>query len=116
MKPFVRTQKQKQLLTKVALRMCFNQSILQLYQTYKSLYENVQAGSLIQSKIKVLIFQSTKYKVHVDLLLMGEEGKRHYVLIKYFNTFMYDHTLDRGRKHFCRYFLQAYSTEQRLKC
>ena len=55
-------------------------------------------------------------KKHVDLLLMGEEGKRHYVLIKYFNTFMYDHALHRGRKHFCRYFLQAYSTEQRLKC
>ena len=29
---------------------------------------------------------------HVDLLLIGEEGKRHYVLIKDFNTFMYDHT------------------------
>ena len=25
---------------------------------------------------------------HVDLLLMGEECKRHYVLIKDFNTFM----------------------------
>ena len=30
---------------------------------------------------------------HVDLLLIGEEGKRHYVLITDFNTFMYDHTL-----------------------
>ena len=36
---------------------------------------------------------------HIDLLLIGEEGKRHYVLIKYFNTFMYDHTLHCGRKH-----------------
>ena len=29
---------------------------------------------------------------HVDLLLIGEQIKRHYVLIKGFNTFVYDHT------------------------
>ena len=28
---------------------------------------------------------------------------------------MYDHTLHRGRKHFCRYCLQAFSTEEILK-
>ena len=39
---------------------------------------------------------------HVDLLLIGEEGKRQYVPIKVFNTFMHDHSLHRGRKHFCR--------------
>ena len=39
-------------------------------------------------------------KTHVDLLLKGKEGKRHFVLIKYFNTFKYDHTLYRGRKQF----------------
>ena len=32
------------------------------------------------------------------LLLIGKEGKRHYILIKNFNTFLYDHTLYRGRK------------------
>ena len=25
---------------------------------------------------------------------------------------MYDHTFNRGRKHFCRYRLQAFSTEE----
>ena len=44
--------------------------------------------------------------------LIGEEGKRRYVLIKNFNTFIYDHTLHRGRKHFCRYCLQAFSAEE----
>ena len=29
---------------------------------------------------------------HVVLLVIGEDGKRHYVLIKDSNTFMYDHT------------------------
>ena len=29
---------------------------------------------------------------YVDLLLKREESKRRYVLITYFNTFMYDHS------------------------
>ena len=45
---------------------------------------------------------------HIDLLLIGEEGKRHYVLIKDFNSFMYDRTLHRREKHF----LQAFSTKE----
>ena len=45
------------------------------------------------------IYQKNKEK-HVDLLIIGEEGKRHYVLIKDYNTFIYDHTLHCGRKHF----------------
>ena len=43
---------------------------------------------------------------HVDLLLIVAEGKRHYFLITYFNIFMYDHILHRGKKHFCCYCLQ----------
>ena len=36
----------------------------------------------------------------------------HCVLIKRFNTFMYDHTLHPARKRFCRYCLYAFSTEE----
>ena len=36
---------------------------------------------------------------------MGEV-KKHYVLIKNFNRFMYVHSLHRGRKHFCRFTLK----------
>ena len=35
---------------------------------------------------------------HVDLLLTGEGGKKHYALMKDFNTFMYDQSLDREKK------------------
>ena len=49
------------------------------------------------------------------LSLIGDEGKRHYLLMKDFNTFMHDYTLYRGRKHFCRYCLQVFSTEETLK-
>ena len=71
-----------------------------------------------ENKEKHPIYVSKKCceEKHVDLLLIGEEGKRHLLLIKDFNTFMYDHTLHRGRKHFCHYFLQAFSTEEILKC
>ena len=44
-----------------------------------------------------------------------KKGKKYYILIKNFSTFMYDHTLTRGRKHFCLYCLQAFSTEEILK-
>ena len=40
---------------------------------------------------------------------------RNYVLIKDFNTFMYDHTLHQGRKHLCQYCLQALSSQQIIK-
>ena len=53
---------------------------------------------------------------HFHLLFIGEEGKIYYVLIKAFNTFMYDYLLHHGRKHFCRYCLQAFSTEKILIC
>ena len=52
---------------------------------------------------------------HVDLLLIGKERKRHYAIIKDFNTFMHDHNLHRGRKHFCRYCLEGFSAEEILK-
>ena len=47
--------------------------------------------------------------------MIGEDGKRHYNRIKDFNTFMHDHTLHLGRKHFSCYFLQAFSREKILK-
>ena len=61
-----------------------------------------------KGKYTIYVSKNT-FKRHVDLLLTGEKGKRHYVLIKYFSTFMYDHTLHFGRKHFCVYCLQVFS-------
>ena len=33
-------------------------------------------------------------------MLIEEEGKKYYALVKDFNTFMFDHRLHRGKKHF----------------
>ena len=49
-------------------------------------------------------------------MLIEEKGKRHHVLIKDFSTFMYGHTLQRERKYYRLYCLQAFSAEERLKC
>ena len=54
-------------------------------------------------------------KRHVDLLLIREKRKRQNVFFKDFSTFMYDHTLFLGRKHFCSYCLQDFRTEEILK-
>ena len=68
------------------------------------------------------MYQNCSEEKHVDLLSIGKKSKRHYVLIKDFDTFMYNHRLHRGRKHFPHYCLQAFSTtlklmvNERLKC
>ena len=45
---------------------------------------------------------------HVDLLLIGEEEKKHYVLMIEFNTLMYDHILHPGRICYRRNFKVPY--------
>ena len=58
-----------------------------------------------ENKEKHLIDVSKKCfeEKHVDILFIGEGEKKHYIFIKYFNSFMNNHTLHHGRKHFCRY-------------
>ena len=68
-----------------------------------------------KEKYSIYVSKTSYENKHVNFLLIGEKGKRHYVLIKG-NAFKYDHTLHRGRKHFCRYCLQAFRTVQKLKC
>ena len=51
----------------------------------------------------------------MNLLLIAVKRKRHYALIKDFNTFKYDHTLHRRRKYVCRHCLQDFSIEEILK-
>ena len=46
---------------------------------------------------------------------MGDREKKQYVLTNYFNRFMHDHSLHHERKHFCRYCLHAFITEEILK-
>ena len=47
----------------------------------------------------------------MDLLLITEDGKKFYVLIKDFDKFMYNQSKHKERKHFCMYCLQSFSSE-----
>ena len=62
-----------------------------------------------ENREKHLIYISKKCREekHVDLFLIGE-GKRHYVLLKDFNTFKYNHTLHHIKKTFLLLLFTSY--------
>ena len=76
-----------------------------------------------QNDIRINVFGYEKgqpFPIHIskeifedqmNLLLITEDKKKHYVLIKDFNAFMYNQTKHKERKHFCMYCLQCFSSE-----
>ena len=50
---------------------------------------------------------------HVKLLLIGKGEKKHYVLNKDFNTFIYHNTLHSGRKHFLFLLFASFLEQQK---
>ena len=54
------------------------------------------------------------FEDQMNLLLITKDEKKHYVLIKDFNAFMYNQSKHKERKHFCMYCLQCFSTERIL--
>ena len=67
-------------------------------------YENGQAFPIYISK--------EKFDNQMNLLLITKDEKKHYVLIKDFNAFMYNQSKHKERKHFCMYCLQCFSSER----
>ena len=55
-----------------------------------------------------------KFEDQMNLLLITEDEKKHYVLIKDFNAFMYNQTKHKNKKHFCMYCLQCFSSKRIL--
>ena len=54
------------------------------------------------------------FQDQMNLLLIIKDEKKHYVLIKDFNAFMYNQSKHKERKHFCMYCLQCVSSERIL--
>ena len=54
------------------------------------------------------------FEDQMNLLLITEDEKKHYVLIKDFNAFMYNQSKHKEMKHFCMYCLQCFSSERIL--
>ena len=55
-----------------------------------------------------------KSKNCMDLLLITNENKSHYVYIKDFDRFMCNKTKCKNKNHFCRPYLQCFSSERVL--
>ena len=69
-------------------------------------YENGQPFPINTSK--------ETFEDQMNLLLITKDEKKHYVLIKDFNAFMYNQSKHKERKHFCMYCLQCFSSERAL--
>ena len=51
-----------------------------------------------------------KFKMCMDLLLISNENKSHYVYIKDFNRFMWNKK-NKNKKYFCKFWIQCFSSE-----
>ena len=56
-----------------------------------------------------------KFENCMGLLSITDENKSYYVYIKDFNRFMCNKTKNKNKKHFCRYWLQRFSSEKVLQ-
>ena len=54
------------------------------------------------------------FKDQMNLLLIIKDEKKHYILIKDFNAFMYNQSKHKEKKHFCMFCLQCFSSESIL--
>ena len=65
-------------------------------------------------KIKFILYIS--FDQTLNLLLITEKGKYHYVFIKDFNRLMLSRTKHKDKKHYCKitYCLQNFTTEEIL--
>ena len=55
-----------------------------------------------------------RFKNSIDLLLLINDDKSHYVYIKDFNTFMFHKTKNKNKKWFCKSCLQYFNSEHVL--
>ena len=55
-----------------------------------------------------------RFKNSIDLLLLINDDKSHYVYIKDFNTFMFHKTKNKNKKWFCKSCLQCFNSEHVL--
>ena len=79
-----------------------------------------------QTSIKINVFgyeEKQPNPIHIskemledqmNLLLITKAEKKHYVLIRDFNRFMYNHSKHKERKHFCMYCLHCFKSESIL--
>ena len=60
------------------------------------------------------MFQNKKFEDSMDLLLLIDDDRSHYVYIKDFDRFMSHKTKNKNKKWFCKSCLQCFSSENVL--
>ena len=75
---------------------------------------NINVFCYEEHQFFLIYISKEKFKDHMELLLITEGRKKHYVLIKDFNKLLYNQTKHESRKHFCMYCLQCFSSERVL--
>ena len=58
-----------------------------------------------------IFISEQKFEDSMDLLLLFQDNKSHYVYIKDFNTLMFHKTKNENKKWFCKSCLQCFSSE-----
>ena len=67
-----------------------------------------------ENKVYPLYISKKSYNQMLNLLLITEKDKSHYVFIKDFNRLMFSKTKHKDKKHFCMSCLQNFSTKEIL--
>ena len=80
-------------------------------------YERVEERTKInvnvfgyENKVFPLLISEKSNEKDLNVLLISNEEKSHYVFIKDFNRLMYSRTKHKDRKHFCMSCLQNFTT------
>ena len=68
-----------------------------------------------KNNLVYLVYESNeKFENCMDLLMITDENKLHYVCIKDFNRFVRNKTKNKHKNSFCKYCLQCFSNERFL--
>ena len=67
-----------------------------------------------ENKVYPLRISKQSYDQTLNLLLITEKSKSHYVFIKDFNRLIFSRTKDKDKKHHCMSCLQSFTTEEIL--
>ena len=67
-----------------------------------------------ENKVYPLYISKKSYNQTLNLLLITEKGKSHYVFIKDFNRLMFSRTKHKEKKHYCMSCLQNFTKEEIL--
>ena len=67
-----------------------------------------------ENKVYPLYISKKYYDQTLNLLLITEKAKSHYVLIKDFHRLMFSRTKHKDKKHYCMSCLQNFTTEEIL--